>query len=1581
MRKITLLFVALLLCCISMIAQQRSESEAIQIAQEFFGKKGLSPKLSVVSHQKVDAQVRKRVAGARKAPAKNQSFYVVNDETNNRFVIVSADERMYQILGYSDNGAFSAEEASDGLLFLLDEYNRQYELVSSLGCTSASPQKNKAITPIAPLLSTKWHQIDPYWLQCPQYSGEYCVTGCVATAMAQVMAFHRYPDNALGGSLSYKTSTLGLYQYLNFDSQHFDWNKIQNTYGYYYDENGVRHNAPERTAEEKNEVAKLMHACGVSVFMDYNISANGGSGAYPFDIPYALIHYFGYNPNIYYASKDYYKRVEWDSLIVSELNANRPVIYGGHGSLGGHSFVLDGVDDNGRYHFNFGWNGNNDGYFELDAISPSYYNFSSNQTMILLVSKDVVGTPSDVFYTENFTLGKSATVGSTIKARFNPYCYSNSSNTQTAKFKGEYGVGVFDKNWNFVKSLYSNHEEFHAWSHYVYSRNVDVRFDASTFTDNSAYYIALYAQSDDSSEPTRMRTSMGANDWYRAITKDGVVNLDLLGIISSDSGDPNVPEPNYPLPLTGNLKVLALDKAGEYKIWDVSVVKDGSDTKKYWFKGFDQIVTDKGYSAEQNHNTIYGIYGDDGSFTIPIPQELGNNLFLNNFSSDGDLDVSIAQDGTLMKINDTWGTIERKKSGDNTTQEEISVYTSTTYYPKAPVPVETPIIVVDENHKMTIACGTEGAIIYYTLDGNTPTTSSQKYSTPINISRNLTIKAIAVTLNPANTSEIAQLSVNDYVVSTPIISESNGEVSIKCSDADAIYYTTDGSTPTKDSEKYTISLELNATKTIKAIGTHEGWHNSDVATYEFIITPGTIDIVVLNNIQGQLASRIPAESKFTAKSLTITGELNGTDITVIREMLVNGNLEYLDIKGSTIKAGGEKYPYLSLEYETSDNVIGWCMFARAKNLKAIVLPENTLKIDYHAFGDCELLKEVTIPEGCTEIDQAFSSNRNLETVNLPSSLVRFASNNFAYCPNVKAINVDDNNLQFKSVDGVLYSKDGKRLIRFANNKCQQYNIINGTVEIGENAFYCSNVEFVNIPTSVTVIGKFAFYSSKKLKEILIPNSVREIGYEAFQYCSDLTSLTLSSQITKIEEGTFLGCYSLKSVFFPENIKEISPTAFNYCYLLQRFEVDNSNPYLCSDDGVIYSKDKKTIVRCPIALYSEDFKIGEGVETIADNAFMGCKNIQKFTLPMSVDSIGKHSFEKCSITSIQLSDNVQFIGYEAFNDCDSLKSFVVPTSLKEIAQSMLISCGSLSYVKIHAEVTKIGSSAFRFDRKLSTIECAIKNIDEVEVGNLAFDGIPDDCTWYIPLGTEEKYKACSWWVPTWKIVSLHENLLTVSSVSLKTGQTVVLPIELTNDDLIRMLQFELRLPEGVSVLYDDEEEDYAIDLSDRATKHHTLLCSKLPNGNYQFVLSTMTLNNLSGNEGAIAYITIKADENLEDGIYEAYLSNIELTAVEDDSSLKAIRPNDFPFEVIVEPIGPCPFTPGDVNGDGKVTITDAGLIVNYILGKYSDVFNDCAADVNGDGSISITDAGEIVRIILGGGNAGARAMKRFLEVSK
>lgn len=280
----------------------------------------------------------------------SNSCYVVNDDANGRFVIVSADERLNTILGYSENGNFEPASMPDALLEIIDGYNRQYDylLENESNIRQGTPVKT-ASKAIEPLIKSKWDQSAPYNNQCPENlglgDGSRCATGCVATAMAQVMNYFQYPTMG-NGSYSYYTASQHIYQSMDFNQLKFNWNNMLDV----YDDNS--------TDEQKSEVAKLMHACGVSVSMDYGTEDSEGkeSGAYSQNIPYALVNYFQYNPNTLFRDRNYYTESEWNSYIMQDLEAGHPILYSGQGK-GGHQFILDGSDSDGKYHFNFGWGG------------------------------------------------------------------------------------------------------------------------------------------------------------------------------------------------------------------------------------------------------------------------------------------------------------------------------------------------------------------------------------------------------------------------------------------------------------------------------------------------------------------------------------------------------------------------------------------------------------------------------------------------------------------------------------------------------------------------------------------------------------------------------------------------------------------------------------------------------------------------------------------------------------------------------------------------------------------------------------------------------------------------------------------------------------------------------------------------------------------------------------------------------------------------------------------------------------------------------------------------------------------------
>lgn len=301
-----------------------------------------------------------RLAHTAKTRTGNPAVYVFNRGEDGGYIVLSADDLAYPLLGYADTGAFSEENMPPQMRWWFDEYARQIEyatgkkqspLASSLRNLSRAPREA-----IAPQLKTKWDQGAPYNNMAPTYGTERTFTGCVATSMAQVMNYWQYPEVGQG-SISYNSESLGKRLTLNFANRKFDWANMADTYlpGQY-------------TQAEADAVAYLMKAAGFSVKMDY---AADSSGALAMNISNALVKYFKYDGNINYALRLYYTCSEWEQMIYDNLKNVGPILYGGGSMLGGgHSFVCDGYDGNGFFHFNWGWSGMSDGYFSLDALNP-----------------------------------------------------------------------------------------------------------------------------------------------------------------------------------------------------------------------------------------------------------------------------------------------------------------------------------------------------------------------------------------------------------------------------------------------------------------------------------------------------------------------------------------------------------------------------------------------------------------------------------------------------------------------------------------------------------------------------------------------------------------------------------------------------------------------------------------------------------------------------------------------------------------------------------------------------------------------------------------------------------------------------------------------------------------------------------------------------------------------------------------------------------------------------------------------------------------------------------------------------------
>ncbi len=418
---------------------------------------------------------------------------------------------------------------------------------------------------------------------------------------------------------------------------------------------------------------------------------------------------------------------------------------------------------------------------------------------------------------------------------------------------------------------------------------------------------------------------------------------------------------------------------------------------------------------------------------------------------------------------------------------------------------------------------------------------------------------------------------------------------------------------------------------------------------------------------GTLPTLITASEKDQITHLTVTGDLNGTDIRYIREMAgknmykqkTSGKLSVLNLTRANIVSGGDLYcrdnfilgDSLGAVHKTSDKVIGSCMFENCSGLTEIFLPNSITSIDTAAFSGCTGLTSVTFPENLTSIGiRAFEGCTGLTSVTIPDKV---------------------------------YSID--------------YWAFKG----------CTGLTSLTIGKNVTSIGSSAFYGCKGLTSVLIPNSVTSIKGGAFNDCSGLTSVTIGSGVT--------------SIGYP---------AFSSCKRLQEFRVSEENTSYCQLEGVLYSKDKTTLITCPATKTNE------------------------YTIPKSVTSIGDYAFDDCDgLTSITIPKSVTSIGDYAFSGCNGLKSITIPNSVTSIGNGAFAHSNGLTSITIPKSVTSIGSYAFS-GSSIKKIRC--EALTPPSLGRLkayilldndnddAYYALIDICKISVPKGTANLYKSASIW---------------------------------------------------------------------------------------------------------------------------------------------------------------------------------------------------------------------------------------------
>lgn len=339
MKRTTTILIAICVSALFANGKQISQNAALSAARKYSRTGQVAPAKNLRSDKK-----------------NNAPYYAFNLEQG--YVIVSGDDEMTELVGYAENGFFDAENVPPQMQLWLDGYA---EYVAAVQSGKAKARKillsDSPSVVVEPLVTTKWNQDAPFNNFAPEYTDDNnntqrCATGCAATAMAQIMKFHNWPEQGVG-HYSYEHQSFGTIS-SNFSEHVYDWTNMID-----------RYNNGEYSNVQADAVALLMKDCGVSLNMNYGPV----SGASIYSYTPAFKNYFRYSSRT--VNRSGCETAEFTKIITDELQEGRPIIYCGTGEDGGHAFVVDGYDTNYFLHVNWGWGGYSDGYFDMNYMDPT----------------------------------------------------------------------------------------------------------------------------------------------------------------------------------------------------------------------------------------------------------------------------------------------------------------------------------------------------------------------------------------------------------------------------------------------------------------------------------------------------------------------------------------------------------------------------------------------------------------------------------------------------------------------------------------------------------------------------------------------------------------------------------------------------------------------------------------------------------------------------------------------------------------------------------------------------------------------------------------------------------------------------------------------------------------------------------------------------------------------------------------------------------------------------------------------------------------------------------------------------------
>lgn len=1520
-----------------------------------------------------------RLSSARQGAA---DYYVFNADDGITFIIIAGDDRANEVLAYG-NGPFDASNVPDNLRWMLDQYAEQVEyLIAHPGAQTAVVRSSTTVVP--QLITTEWGQRTPYRNMCPTVDGKPCVTGCVATSMAQVMKYWKHPA-ILPALPAYYTSQ-GL-RVAELPATSAEWNLMLDTY-------------PEGayTQEQADAVATLMRYCGQASKMDYTI---GSSAAFMSD-QLSGIKKFGYNQEAKLLSRSDYSDEEWMGLIIEDLSAQRPVIYCGRSVTMIHNFILDGYDGS-KFHVNWGWDGMYDGYYALDAMNGGGFTPSYNHTMLHGVFPEDSGTsPSFDFLKNGITYIITGDHQVAVCPNPNHKYSGDLIIPDSVSFDGiQYQVtAINDRAFSMCSGLTSitipssvttiGNSAF--WGSGI--RQVAIPSSVTAIGTSAFQNCSALNQVELSPALKVINIYMFAN--CSALTSieipDGVISIGDRAFTKSGLKAIIIPDN------VSSIGTSAFEGCeGLTEVTLGSGVKSISNTVFKDCKSLKSIsipdnVTTIGTSAFENCKAFLGVTLGSGITSIgPTAfkscESMRYLIIPDNVTSVGASAFESCKSMTKVTLGGGIKAIASSLFKDCESLKDINI----------------PDTVTSIGQEAFSGCKSLTGI---NLSDNITSIGSSAFKGCAGItSIDIPVKVTTIADNTFNGTGITQLVIPETV------RQISSAAFMNCANL---------STVTIMSTSLTLGDKAFANSNIETLTCYcpnlpsaraSCFSNSVYQNASLYVPYALVELYRETSPWSQFTKIIPLDEDFA--SIDGMHFIHNGERTACLSAY-KGSSESVVIP-ETIEAGDTVYTV---------NEIGHFAFEHCTSLKNIAIPGTITKIGNNAFGRCTNLQQVHLSDAVSSIGQsAFENCVSLSSVTLGSGISDISASTFKKCSSLDSIHLPDNIITIgewafysSGLASVIIPESVTSIGNHAFGNCSRLSsiILNPqNLIIGESALDCPNLGIVTCKSKIPPTAKSSTFNSDtyasailtvtieseriykstepwmNFENILVTDEglmsqddfyyratsdstaalsryvgsndsvaiperitidgatyrVNAIDNHAFWRCADMRSITIPSSIINSGKNAFEGCTSLTDV----RIQDIA----SWCGIT--FANTSANPLTIASHLFIDGQEAHDIIvpdSAVTAIHDYAFTrfkgltsitLGEGIESIGEHAFDGCEHVSSITLPSTVKAIGDYAFYDCrSLTGITIPDAVQHLGVFAFVNNSRLRYATLGNGLTVINDNTFACCTSMKRVTLPSHLQSIGYSAFSLCLSLDSLEVpsTLSSIAEH-----AFNG----CSQLFHVFIDDLAAWCRIDFDTWDSTPFY----------LRGGH-----LYLDGKELIDCV-----IPSGITTI-----NDYAF-----ARCNH-LRSVVLP--------SSVTAIGQEAFKGctALAYLTIHQGISQIapnaftacDALSKVISHPVAVPAMLDEN---VFTMNTYTNATLYVPAASLPdyltaygwkyfnhvktierdIITGDVNGDGEVNIHDVNIVLNLIMAGDTDP----VGDVDGDQEVNIGDITLLIHIILEG----------------